>query len=240
MKAEQRHHLKQNDFVQTALRLWAAFQASRDRILMMAGAAIVVVAVVGGYVWWQTRTSDRASAMFGRAMATGQAQIAPAPTVPGATQLPGTYPTEDARRAASLQAYQEVALAYPSTAAGLAAKYHSAALLLETGRLAEAEESFRDVAARAGRSIYTPLARLGVAAALSGQTKHDDAIQELTDLSGDRDGALPVDAVLMELARVCLKAGKVPEARAAFKRIVDGFPESPFVAEARRRLAELG
>ena len=52
----------------------------------------------------------------------------------------------------------------------------------------------------------------------------------LTDLSAQRDGALPVDGVLMELARVCRKAGKTQEARAAFKRVVDEFPESGYVA----------
>jgi hypothetical protein len=80
------------------------------------------------------------------------------------------------------------------------------------------------------------MARLGLATALSGQSKHDEAIKILTDLSGDRDGALPVDAVLMELGRACLKAGKLADARAAFKRIVDNFPDSQFVTEARQHL----
>ena len=48
---------------------------------------------------------------------------------------------------------------------------------------------------------------------------------------------LPVDGVLMELARACLKAGKTQDARAAFKRVVDEFPESSYVAEARQQLA---
>jgi outer membrane protein assembly factor BamD (BamD/ComL family) len=41
----------------------------------------------------------------------------------------------------------------------------------------------------------------------------------------------------MELGRASLKAGKTAEARAAFKRVVDEFPESTFVADAQQRLA---
>lgn len=239
MKAQERHHLKQNEFVHTTAKVAASMAPYRDRIVVVGAVVMAVVVVVGGYFWWQKRTDDRAGAMLGRAMAISQAQIAPAPTVPGATQLPNTYPTEQARQAAALQAFQEVSLTYPSTVSGLAAKYHAGAMLLEASRLPEAEQSFRDVVSAAGRSLYGPMAQLGLASALSGQSKHDEAIKILTDLSGDRDGALPQDAVLMELARACLKAGKIPDARAAFKRIVDGFPESSFVAEARQRLTAL-
>jgi TolA-binding protein len=239
MKAQERHHLKQNEFVHQAARMAETFTANRDRIIVITAVVAVVVAIAGGYFWWTKRTGDRAGAMLGRAMAVSQATIAPAPTLPGATQLPGTYPTEEAKQAAALQAFQEVALAFPKTDAGLAARYHVAALHLASGKLSEAEQGFRDVTAGAGRSIYGAMARLGLASALLGQSKNDDAIKLLTDLSGDRDGALPVDAVLMELARACVKAGKIPDAKAAFKRVVDGFPESNYVAEARQKLAEL-
>jgi outer membrane protein assembly factor BamD (BamD/ComL family) len=43
----------------------------------------------------------------------------------------------------------------------------------------------------------------------------------------------------MELARTCVKAGKKEEARAAFKRVVDEFPESVYLADARQQLATL-
>ena len=240
MKAQERHHLKQNEFAETAARVAAGMAQYRDRLVGIVAVVVVGAAVIGGYLWWQGRTSSRADALFGRAVSIAQAQIAPAPTLPGATQAPNTYPTEQARQAAALQAFQEIALAYPSTATGTAAKYHVAALFLEAGRLPEAEQAFRGVVTDAGRSLYGPTARLGLASVLSAQAKHDEAIKILTDLSGDRDGALPVDAVLMELGRACLKAGKIPEARAAFKRIVDSFPDSSFVAEARQRLTTMG
>ena len=239
MKAQERHHLKQNEVAQTTARVVESFAENRDRYLTVAVILLLVVAVGGGYMYWRNRTNDKAGGMLGVAMAIGQSQIVPAPTVPGATQAPNTYPTERARQEAALKAFQEVAATYPSTDAGLAAHYHAGGVLLSLGRMPEAEKAFTDVVARAGTSVYGPMAKLGRAEALIGQTKYDDAIKTLTDLSGERDGALPVDGVLMELARACIKAGKKDDARAAFKRVVDEFPQSPYGPDARQQLSML-
>ncbi len=239
MKAQQRHHLKQNEIAQTTARIVDTFTSNRDRILTISVIVLLIVVVGGGYFYWRHRTNEKAGAMFGVAMAVGQSQIVPAPTVPGATQAANTYPTERARQEAALKAYQEVAATYSSTDAGIAAQYHAAGTLLALGRLPEAENAFADAAARAGSSVYGAMAKLGRAEAMIGQTKYDDAIKALTDLSADRDGALPVDGVLMELARACVKAGKKQEARAAFKRVVDEFPESPYGQAARQQLTML-
>jgi len=59
-------------------------------------------------------------------------------------------------------------------------------------------------------------------------------------LSGQREGTVPVDGVLMQLARTYVKAGKLSEARAAFKRVVDEFPDSSFVTAARQQMTLLG
>jgi TolA-binding protein len=168
------------------------------------------------------------------------ATIAPAPTVPGAKQAPGTFPTEQARAEATLAAFQRVAADFPSTQAGVAAKYHAAGELMSLGRFADATQAFQDVVTRAGSSsIYGPMARLGLAEAKAAAGQYDDAIKAFTDLSAERDSALPVDGVLMQLGRVCLKAGKSDEARAAFRRVVDEFPTSAFAADAEQRLTAL-
>jgi TolA-binding protein len=239
MKAQERHQLKQNEVARTAARAIETFNENRTSIMTITVVVLLVVAIVGGYFYWQKRTNDKAGAMLGVALTITNSAIVPAPTVPGATQAPGTYPTDRARQEASLKAFQEVAAAYPSTTAGLAAQYHAAGSLLLLERFPEAEKAFADVAARAGSSVYGPMAKMGRAAALAGESKYDDAIKVLTDLSADRDGALPVDGVLNELARACVKAGKKAEARAAFKRIVDEFPESIYGADARQQLAML-
>ncbi len=240
MKAQERHHLKQNEFAATTAKVAASLSANRDRIVVILIAVLAIVVVGGGYWWWQKRTNDQAGALLGQAMAITQARIAPAPTLPGATQAAGTYPTEDARDQAALQAFQQVMATYPSTPAGRAARYHIATSQLSMNKLAEAEQTFRELSSQGGGDIYVPMAKMGLASALAGQKKYDDAIKTLTDLAADRDGALPIDGVLMELARTYVRAGKPQEARAAFKRVVDEFSQSPLAQEARQQLVILG
>jgi TolA-binding protein len=240
MKAQERHHLKENEFAVRAA--WVAEQitTNRTRLLTLAGTVVVAGAVVGGYFYFTSRAADKASALLGAAVAIQQSPIAPAPTVPGATQAAGTYPTEAARGEAAVAALQKVIDAYPSSETGTAARYQMGNALLATGRAADAERAFAEAIARGGASIYADMAQLGRVQALAAQNKYDDAIKTLTDLSARRDSKAPIDGVLMELARVCRKAGKLQEARAAFKRVVDEFPESGYVGEARQQLSTMG
>jgi TolA-binding protein len=239
MKAQQRHQLKQNDFVATMARVMAVVTEHRDRLVLGGAVALLALAIGGGYFWWRQHTNDQAGALFGTAMAITEAPIAPPPTVPGAHQAPGTYPADRARQEAALQAFERVASTYPATDAGLAAKYHIGAALLALGRFGEAELAFQDVTAGGGTSLYTSASRMGLAETFAAENQYDKAIKAYTDLAAQRDGGLPVDGVLMQLARVCLKAGKTEDARAAFTRIVNEFPDSSFVAQAKQQLALL-
>ncbi|HUL73898.1 MAG TPA: tetratricopeptide repeat protein [Vicinamibacterales bacterium] len=240
MKAQERRHLKENEFAITTRRVVETLQANRDRAVIAAAAIVVVLVIGGGWAYWHKYTSDESGALLGVAMSVAQAPIVPPPTVPGATQSPGTYPSDQARQEAAVQAFQQVVTQYPNTPAGLTARYQLAVALLTLGRLPEAEQAFTTAASQAGSSIYGPMARLGRAEALRAQNKYDDAIKAFTDLAAERDSVLPVDGVLMQLAETCLKAGKTQEARAAFKRVVDEFPDSGYSTEARQQLAALG
>ncbi|MFI5179389.1 MAG: tetratricopeptide repeat protein [Vicinamibacterales bacterium] len=240
MKAEERRHLKTNEFASTALRVVETLKSHRDQAVMAAVAIVAVLVIGGGWAYWHKHTNDEAGALLGVAMSVAQAPIVPPPTVPGATQSPGTYPSDQARQEAALQAFQQVVAQYPASAAGLTARYQLGVALMALGRLPEAEQAFNDVGSQAGASVYGPMARLGRAEALRAQGKFDDAIKAFTDLAAERDSVLPIDGVLMQLAETCLRAGKTQEARAAFKRVVDEFPESGYLNEARQRLASLG
>ncbi len=240
MKAKERHELKQNEFAERAMQVVAWVSANRERAAAIAVAVVAVAAVAGGYAWWRRSANNEAGALLGAATAIAQSAVTPAPTVPGAVQQPGTYPTEEARLEAALAAYGEVVDQFPGSRAALTARYAVGTTLLEAGRAEEAERAFDQVIAEAGSSLYGPLARLGRGQALLAQGRHDEAIALFTELSADRSSQLPLDGILIQLARASAKAGRTDDARAAFKRIVDEFPASAYVAEARQELVRLG
>ena len=198
MKTKERHHLKQNEFAATVGRLTTMARDQRDRVVVIALVVVVVIALAGGYFFFAKHKRDQAGAAFATAMAVFEAQIAPAPTVPGAKQAPGTFPTARARQEGALAAFQQVAATYGSTQEGLAASYQVASILVSLDRLAEAEKAYQDVIGHApAGSVYGAMARMGLAETLVAEEQYDRAIKEYTDLSGQRDSVIPVDGVLM-------------------------------------------
>ncbi len=240
MKADHRHQLKQNDLAIRVAKATEVMATNRNNIVMGVIAVLAIVVAISAYSWWSGRTAAQAEALLAVAMQTYDAPIVPAPTVPGATQQAGTYPTEQARSEAALAAFHNVIEQYPSTDAATAARYHHAASLAAVGRYADAEKGFQAAIDAAGDSLFGATARLGQAEALIAAGQFDRGIKVLEDLSANRDGVLPIDGVLMQLARGYQKAGKAGEARTTFKRVVDEFPDSLYVPQARTELAKIG
>ena len=238
MKAKERHQLKQNEFAETARRTVDTVKANQKQIVLGVVAAVIVIAGVSGFLMFRKSRANESGAKLGTAMAIAQAVISPPSTLPGATQPAGTYPSETARSEAALKAFQEVVTAYPGTPAAISAKYESAGELLDLGRPAEAEKLFAEVAA-SNSDLYSAVARMGVAQSKVATGQYDDAVKLLTDLSAIRDGALPIDGVLIQLAQAYVKAGKTKDARAAYQRVVDEFSDSAYAFEARQQLASL-
>jgi len=236
MKAQERHQLKQNEFAVTVAKVSGAVNENRNLVLGAIAVALIAVIALGGYFWYRGHTNDQAGALLGKAMVIVQSQIAPPPTLPGAQQNPGTFPTDKARQEAALQAFQAVISAYPNTMAGHAARYHAAGALMQLGRYSEAEKAFQDAVDHSGSTIYAPMSRMGLGEAYVAEKQYDKAIALYTDLSAQRDGPLPVDGVLMLLGRTYAKAGKTNEARATFKRVVDEFPDSMYANQARQEM----
>ena len=70
--------------------------------------------------------------------------------------------------------------------------------------------------------------------------QYDQAISAAqTLINNTTDDAMPKDALLMELGRVQAVAGKKAEAKQTFDKVIAEYPESPYIEEARRILAEL-
>lgn len=238
MKAKERHQLKQNDFATTAVGLVEDLRANQSRAVAIAVAVLVVLGIGAGVYYWRTSQANRAGALLGVALTVSQGPIAPPSTLPGATQAPGSHASAKARSEAAVKAFDAVVAAYPSTDAAIAADYLAGGELLSLGRTADAEARFNKVIAT-NSAVYAPMARLGLAEARLVAGKFDEAVKMFSDLSSERDGALPVDGVLMQLADAQVKAGKSQDARATYKRVVDEFGESPYAADARQRMTAI-
>ena len=242
MKSQERHKLKENEFAKTVGHARDVLESRRRDLLWGIIVVVALLASVGAYTGWQQFRTGRATELLASALAVYEAPVVPvqepAPGSPAPVPQAGTYRTEQAKLEAALPKFLEAADRYPSSDAGVTARFHAAGILATLGRFAEAEQRYQEVLARAGSTIYGRTARLGLANAQVAQQKYDNAITIYSELSRDTNSQMPLDGVLMQLGRACLKAGRKADAVTAFTRVTKEFPESMYVEDARTALEQ--
>ena len=244
MKSIERHKLKENEFAHTMARTRDMVSQRQREITTTVVVVVAAIVLVGGYFAWRNSRENRAQTLLAGALAVAEAPVvAPTPPAPGSpppVQQPGTFRTERERLEASLPRLQQAADAYPDSEAGITARFRLAASLAELGRFQEAEQRYQEVVQKSGsKSVYRQTARLGLGEAQLAQGKADAAMTTFKEVSTDSSSMLPVDGVLMQLGRAALVAGKKDEASRAFTRVVEEFPQSLYVSEAKEKLADI-
>ena len=167
-----------------------------------------------------------------------EAPVGP-PPANGAPSTGVTFATPREKYQAQLTKFKVVADQYPSTDAGVFARYREAATRMVLGTPKEAAIAFQQVVDHGGNSLSGRMARLGLAEAQVRSGQFDQAISIYNELAQKKDDQLPIDGVLIQLGRTYRDAGKRSEAEQTFNRIIAEFPGSPFSDEARRELESL-
>lgn len=243
MKTSERHDLKHNEIRSALTATYVSLEQNRKNFTIGIGVVLAALAAWGGYALFSSQRDAKAGALLAQALVVTEAQVVPpiapvdgqAPTPPA----PNTYPTEQAKLEAALPKLLAAAEAYPSTAAGIAARYQAAGTLASLGNATEARQRFQEVVDRDPRGLHGRMARLAVAELDVKAKQYDAAIATLQALSLDARGDLPIDAVLVQLARAYAEAGKKAEAQQALQRVATEFASSPYAADARKQLEAL-
>jgi predicted negative regulator of RcsB-dependent stress response len=238
MKRTERQHLKEHELERFARQTRELVEARRRETMAITTVVIVVAAGAIGYFAWHEHVQSRAHDLLAQAVAVQDARVGP-PPAPGQPSAGLYFPTERERAQAALTKFKTAADAYPSTDAGIYARYQQAATLVTLDQPQQAAAVYPQVIDRAGDSIYGQMARLGLAEAQARAGQYDQAINTFKELAQRKDGPLPIDGILMQLGRTYLDAGKRADAQQTFNRLVEEFPESPFTGDARRELDNL-
>jgi tetratricopeptide (TPR) repeat protein len=247
MKTTERHHLKDNELA-IALNQAQQWAGSNSKTLTTMVVAIVLVAgAVLGFLAYRNNNDNKARVLLAEAMVIEEARVMPPAPPAGTTndpnaiggQLPGTYPTEQAKLEAALPKFQAAADAFPSHEAGLTARYHVAKTYVTLGRFDEAVKAY-DQVILGGSGLLQRSARLGKAEAQIRAAQYDPAIATLKQIVDQKDASLPPDAVLMELARAYRLAGNTAEARKTLTQVIEQHADSVYATEAKAEIEKLG
>ena len=238
MKRTERQHLKENELRAFALQARDTIEARRRETTAIIVVAAVVAVVAIGYFAWRERVKTKAHGLLAQAMTVQDARVGP-PPAPGTPAGALYFPTERERSQAALTKFKVAADAYPSTDAGIYARYQQGATALGLGDTSGAIAAYQQVIEKAGDGFYGQMARLGLAEAQARAGQFDSAINTFKELAQRKDGPLPIDGILMQLGRTYLEAGKRADAQQTFNRLVEEYPESPFTGDARKELETL-
>src|SRR5258708_1467060 len=132
MKRAERHHLKENEMQNFARQARTVVEERGRETATIVILVVAVGAAAVGYYGWRWHGQSKAHALLADAMTVQDARIGP-PPAPG-TPANGLYfPTERERSQAALTKLKIAADAYPSTDAGIYARYQEGATSLALG-----------------------------------------------------------------------------------------------------------
>jgi len=224
-----RKQLKQDDEFVSAAEWIFRWIADNRRQLMAAIGAVFAAAIVwwGVSAWMGSRTDD-ASLLLYHAVQTFEGDAASGTLVPGGDV-----------DAAEIE-FQQVVDSYGRSDQADMAKLYLARIALSRGQTNEARAVFVDLSQKHGNDVIGRLATLDLIDLRIASGQFEEVTGELESMIVDQDGGLPRDAALYKLGEVFVDSGDPERARTYFERLVEEFPESPYLTNARLKLNELG
>ena len=247
MKRSERKHLKRNEVATTIVRATSFLEDRAREIRFVAVALGIILVGLGGYIYWQDRLNTEAAELLAEAMAVMRTPvIASTEEEEEGVESPQPalnedgYSSEHEKLEAAMLKFLAAAEAYPSTSAGIAGRYHAAAILALLERSGDAAQHYQYVIDHEAGDVYHRMAVMGLAELQITTGDHDQAIDTLNDLSLKEEEDLPVDAVLMRLGQAYEMAGMRSDALTTYERVSSEFPESPYGEDASREIRRLG
>ena len=186
MKASHRHELKDNELGHVLADAQSSFSQHKGLILGLLALVLVGGGGFGGYRAWQSNLENKAGALLAAGVVIEESRVQ-APEPPAGTtldasspggQVPGTYPTLQAKLEAQLPKFMEAADTYPATVAGQSARLHAAETLAQLGRTDDALKQL-DLLAASKRPLMVNAARLAKASVQLRAGQYDAAIAVL-------------------------------------------------------------
>src|SRR5579862_8737359 len=187
MKRSERQHLKDNELERWAATVGETLEERKRELTAVVIAVLVIGGAVLGYILYHNHVQSSAHAALADAIAVEEAPVGPAAN-PDAPESGPRYATERAKAQAALTKYKIVADGYPSTDAGIYARYREASTWMLLGSPGEAATSYQLVIDRDGNGLYGQMARLGLAEAQAQTNQFDAAIATYKSIIDKKDG----------------------------------------------------
>lgn len=230
-----RHDMKKDELVATLERgVDYAQHHTRGILVTMAVVAGAGGLGLAGWLWLEHRRQG-ANELLAQAIQAAQAPLDPAAPKPDDPRSP-SFADEAARRARAVELLERLRSDYGRTGAAAAGSLYLAGLEVEAGQAERARQLFVDAGGDDPDDLVAATAWLAGLRLEREAGQGEEVVTQLRAALERERRALPDDALLYELGVTLEGLRRSEEARAAYQRIVDEFPRSPYQSAARDRV----
>ena len=224
-----RKQLKKDDEFVSAAEMIFRWTAENWRALIAGFGAVTIVALL----WWAATSwigarADDASLLLSQAVATFEGEPDPASLVPAGDVE------------AAEEQFRQVVQSYGRTDQADMARLYLARIALGRGQTDEARPVLVDLSSRHPNDVIGQFATFDLIKLRIASGEGAEVAAELETMVTTQSAGLPRDAALYQLGELLAAEGQSDSARPYFELLIEEFPESPYLANARQRLAELG
>lgn len=228
-----RHQLK-HDRLTDATQGTVTWAAGHQRtVTLVAGAALLVVALLAGGWYYLEHRNQQASVALGRAVRTLQRPI----VAPGAAVPEGqvTFASAAERGRQAQKEFQQVAEQYRYTRTAELARYMMGVAAIEAGDKETAERELK-AAAASRREDFAALAKMSLAGFYHSTGRDAEALALYDQLIAKPTTSVSKVAILLAKAEL-LEARQPAEAAKVYQQVRSEDPTGPFGRVAQERLA---
>jgi predicted negative regulator of RcsB-dependent stress response len=209
----------------------------RNLILVIAS-IVVLVAGYGGWRTWRAKREAGASDLLGHAIASYDAPVVPSGAKPDDPIEPSF--ADDASRLARAKAQlEQLERDYSGTGAASVGKIYMGHIRLQEKDPAGARKLWQEFLDERPDDLLASAVRVSMLDLDRKQGKGNEIVQKLrADLEKD-DKPLPEDVMLYQLGVTLEQLGRGQEAKDAYQRVVDEYPDSPWASKSTMKVREL-
>ena len=232
MDTRTRHALKKDKFAQAAASSasWIG-EHQTAAVRLGIGIGVVLVAVIGGLVFWNIRSSA-ADAALGAALDVYTTPLA----IPGAPPEPGSYTTAAARAKEANREFVAIAHDYSWLPEATKAHYFAGVTYEDLGQNGNAETELKAAAGSWDRNVAN-LAKLALAGLYRQTSRDNDAIALYNEIAAKPSVTVSASVAELDLADLYAAEDKQDMARALWAKVKDADKDGTAGSIAAEKLA---
>jgi TolA-binding protein len=233
MDSATREDLKRNE-LEEAIGKGIHYAEDHSRVILWGLGGLVGVALVAvGIFFWMSSRQTAVNELLAAALRAEGGEVVSSGANPDDPAHP-TFPTEAMRRAKAKELYTQLDERYGSSKTGRVAKFYLAQVALLENDKERAKQLWKAFLDAEPDGALSAAARVNLYKLDREQGRAAEVAEELKKMLEESDKPLPADVILFQLALSYEALGKGEDAKATYQRIVDEYPQSPYVADAQR------